>query len=111
VVGVVGVVGQPVDRARERVEGGDGGGERAALPGRQRRERQVEHGRVGGLPGQHRLAARFGHRQLDRAPVARGGDPVEHPARAERVDDRGDGVRPHVQQPGELSRTRPGMFG
>jgi hypothetical protein len=66
----------------------------------------VQHRRVGGLPGEHRLAARLGHRQLDGTLVIGGRHPTEKAARAQRVHDRRHRIGPHVEQPGKLARPR-----
>ena len=71
----------------------------------------MQHGGVGGLPGVHGLLPGVGHGQLDRAPVLVGGGAADHAARGERVDDGGDGVGPHMQQPGQLAGPGAGMLG
>ena len=53
----------------------------------------------------------LGRGQLHGTPVAGRGGPAQHSPRAERVHDGGDGVGPHVQQPGQLAGTGAGMLG
>ena len=56
------------------------------------------------------LMARGGRRQPDGAAVVVGGFPLEHAALAERVDNGGDRVGPHVQPPGELAGASAGVL-
>jgi hypothetical protein len=86
-------------------------GQGAPLPGGQRRQCEVQHGSVGGLPLKDGLLTSLCYGQLDGATVVLGGDAAQHAPGVEGVDDGRDGVGPHVQQVGQLPGPRAGVLG
>ena len=103
VLGSLRGVGQAIDFPGEGLEGGDRGGQGAALLGGERGQGQVEDGGVGGLPGEDGLATGLGDRQLHGAPVVFGDGPAQHALGEERVHDGGHRVGPHVEAARELT--------